>query len=64
MSKLYTFAAIFLFWAALATSLMQVQLLASPMHKLQVPTYRSVCIRATGIAQLQAGTTSTVASYN
>ena len=32
MSKLYIFAAIFLFWAALVASLVQVQLLALPMH--------------------------------
>ena len=62
MSKLYIFAAIFLFWSALAASLMQVQLVASPMHKLRVPIYRSMPIRATVIARVN--NTITTASYN
>ena len=62
MSKLYVFAAVFLFWAALTASLGQVQLLASPMHKMQVPTYRSVSMRATVVAQVN--TSSTAGSYN
>jgi len=62
MSKLYTFAAVFLFWTALAASLMQVQLVASPMHKMRVPTCRSMPMHATLIAEVQAGTTT--ASYN
>lgn len=62
MSKLYIFAAVFLFWTALAASLMQVQLVASPMHKMRVPTYRSMPIRSTVVAQVN--TTSTAASYN
>jgi len=62
MSNLYIFAAVFLFWAALATSLMQAQLVASPVHKIRVPTYRSVPMHATVFAQVPAGTTT--ASYN
>jgi len=62
MSKLYIFAAVFLFWSALAASLMQAQLLASPMHKMRVPTYRSLPIRATVIAQ--ANTAATATYYN
>lgn len=62
MSKLYIFAAVFLFWSALAASLMQVQLLASPVHKMRVPTYRSMPIRATVVAQVN--TTNSAASYN
>jgi hypothetical protein len=62
MSKLYIFAAVFLFWSALAASLMQVQLVASPMHKMRVPTYRSTPIRATVVAQLNTG--AAVAAYN
>lgn len=62
MSKLYIFAAVFLFWSALAASLMQVQLVASPMHKLRVPTYRAIPMHATVIAQVQ--TLTTAASCN
>ncbi|GAB2860781.1 hypothetical protein [Hymenobacter ruber] len=62
MSKLYIFAAVFLFWSALAASLMQVQLVASPMHKMRVPTYRSTPIRSTVIAQVN--TSATAISYN
>lgn len=62
MSKLYIFAAVFLFWTALAASLMQVQLVASSMHKMRVPTYRSIPMRATVVAQVQVG--ETTASYN
>ena len=62
MSKLYIFAAVFLFWSALAASLMQVQLVASPMHKLRVPTYRSVPIRTTVVAQVN--TIIVAAVYN
>ena len=46
MSKLSIFAAVFLFWTALAASLMQVQLVASPVHKMLVPTYRSLPMRS------------------
>ncbi len=62
MPKLYIFAAVFLFWTALAASLMQVQLVASPMHKMRVPTYHSMPIRPTVMAQAQG--VSTTASYN
>ena len=62
MSKLSIFAAVFLFWTALAASLMQVQLVASPVHKLRVPTYRSLPMHSTAIARMQAG--ATTASYN
>ena len=62
MSKLLIFAAVFLFWTALAASLMQVQLVASPMHKMRVPTYRSMPIRSMAMAQVN--TTATTASYN
>jgi hypothetical protein len=56
MSKLYIFAAVFLFWTALAASLMQAQLVASPVHKLRVPTYRAMPMRATVIAQVSTAT--------
>ncbi|MDB5268843.1 MAG: hypothetical protein JWP58_1883 [Hymenobacter sp.] len=62
MSKLYIFAAVFLFWSALAASLMQVQLVASPMHKMRVSAYRSMPIRATAVARVN--TTSTAVAYN
>ena len=62
MSKLYIFVAVFLFWTALAASLMQVQLVASPVHKMRVPTYRSVPVHATIIAQ--EGVSTTTAAYN
>ena len=62
MSKLYIFAAVFLFWTALTASLMQAQLLASPMHKMRVPTYRAMPIRSMVVAQVKA--TTTVVSYN
>ena len=62
MFKLYTFAAIFLFWGALAASLMQVQLVVLPMHKLRVPTYRSMPIRSTVLAQVTPA--AAVISYN
>jgi hypothetical protein len=62
MPKLYIFAAVFLFWSALAASLMQVQLEASPMHKMRVPTHRSMPIRSTVIAQVQSAPTAT--TYN
>ena len=62
MSKLSIFAAVFLFWAALAASLMQVQLVASPVHKMWVPTYRSTLIHSTVIAKVKAGVATV--SYN
>ena len=63
MSKLSIFAAVFLFWTALTASLMQVQLVASPMHKMRVPTYRSMPMHTTVIAQVQAAG-ATIPSYN
>ncbi|MFD2717961.1 hypothetical protein ACFST9_04495 [Hymenobacter monticola] len=62
MTKLYIFAAVFLFWSALAASLMQVQLVASSMHKMRVPTYRSMSMRATVVAQ--TNTPATTIAYN
>ena len=62
MSKLSIFAAVFLFWAALAASLMQVQLMTSPMHKMRVPTYRAVRVYSTAIVKGQAPVPA--ASYN
>ncbi|MDO7853688.1 hypothetical protein [Hymenobacter convexus] len=62
MTKLYIFAAVFLFWTALAASLMQVQLVASPMHKMRVATYRSMPIRSTVVAQ--SNTPATAVVYN
>ena len=62
MFKLYVFAAVFLFWTALAISLMQVQLVASTVHKMRVPTYRSMPIQPTAVAQVQGA--ATAISYN
>ena len=62
MSNLSIFAAVFLFWTALAASLMQVQLVASPVHKMRVPTYRALPMHVPVIAQVQPG--ATTASYN
>ena len=62
MSKLYIFAAVILFWVTLSASLMRVQLASSPVYKLRVPTYRSVPMRSTTIAQVQSVAGS--ASYN
>ena len=50
MFKLSISAAVFLFWTALAASLMQVQLGALPMHKMRVPTHRSVPVHALVVA--------------
>ncbi len=62
MSKLYIFAAVFLFWTALTASLMQAQLVASPVHKMRVPTYRSMPIRSMVVAQ--TNTPVAAVSYN
>ena len=62
MSKLSIFAAVFLFWTALAASIMQVQLVASPVHKMRVPTYRSMRIHSTVIAKVKVGVATI--SYN
>ena len=55
MSKLFIFATVFLFWTALAASLMQVQLVASPVHKLRVPTYRAVRVHSIVVANMKVG---------
>ena len=62
MSNRYIFVAVFLFWSALAASLLQVQLVASPVHRLRVSAYRSVPVRATAVAQVTVG--AITASYN
>jgi hypothetical protein len=62
MTKFYIFAAVVLFWVTLSASLMRVQLASSPVYKMRVPTYRSMPIRSTAIAQVQAVSTTT--SYN
>ena len=62
MSKVYIFAAIVLFWVSLSASLLQVQLVASPVYKLRMPTSRSMPIRSTVIAQVPG--TATPTSYN
>ena len=62
MSQICTFAAIFLFWATLSVSLMHVQLVASPVYKMRVPTHRSVSIRSTATAQVKVAIAAT--SYN
>ena len=62
MNNLYIFAAVFLFWTALTASLLQVQLAASPVYKMRVPTYRSMPIRSTSIAEVKGA--ATTASYN
>lgn len=62
MSKLSIFAAVFLFWTVLTVSLMQVQLVVSPVSKMRVPTYRSMPMHSTVIARMQADTST--ASYN
>ena len=62
MSKVYIFAAIVLFWVSLSASLLRVELVASPVYKMRVSTYRSMPIRSTVIAQVQGATTT--ASYN
>jgi hypothetical protein len=62
MSKFYILAAVVLFWVALSASLLQVQLVASPVYKMRVPTYRSVPILSTTVAQAQ--TAPSIISYN
>ena len=62
MSNLSIFAAVFLFWTALAASLMQVQLVASPVHKMRVPTYRSMRMHSATIAKVKASVA--IVSYN
>jgi hypothetical protein len=62
MSKVYIFAAVVLFWVALSVSLLRVQLTASSVYKMRVPTYRSVPIQSTTVAQ--AETVPSTISYN
>ena len=62
MSKIYIFAAVVLFWVTLSASLLRIQLAASPVYKMRVPTYRSMPIRSVSIAQVQ--TAAPIASYN
>ena len=62
MSNLSIFVAVFLFWTALAASLMQVQLVASPVHKMRVPTYRSMRMYSTTIVKVKVGVATV--SYN
>ena len=62
MFKFYIFAAVILFWVTLSASLLQVHLAVSPVYKMRVPTYRSISIRSTSIAQVQGAATAT--SYN
>lgn len=59
VSKVYVFAAIVLFWVSLSTSLLRVQLAASPVYRLRVPAYRSMPIRPTVIAQVQGAPITT-----
>ena len=56
MFKLYTFAAIVLFWVTLSVALLRVQLAASSVYKvrMRVPTYRSMLIRPSSIAQVKS----------
>lgn len=60
MNKLYIFATIFLFWIALAGSL--VQLAAAPMRQQRVPAFHSTPLHVTVIAQADA--IDTGAAYN
>ncbi|WP_143080223.1 hypothetical protein [Hymenobacter arizonensis] len=60
MSRIYAFATAFLF-LALSTSLMRLQLVASPVYKMRVPTYRSTSIAAPVIAQ---NTQPVIKNYN
>ncbi|HEX8350102.1 MAG TPA: hypothetical protein VF598_09065 [Hymenobacter sp.] len=62
MFKLYAFAVVVLFWVTLSASLMGVQLVASPVYKMRLPTHRSTPIHATMVAQGQA--VSATISYN
>jgi hypothetical protein len=64
MFKLYISAAVVLFWVSLSVVVFNVQLAASPVHKMRVSTYHSMPIRSTTIAQVSATSTSTSASYN
>ena len=59
MSKLSIFAAVALFWVLLSASLMRVQLVASPVYKMRVPTSRSMPIRSMAVMQAQPFSTTT-----
>lgn len=59
MSKFYIFAAVVLFWVTLSASLLQ--LATSPVYKMRVPTYRSLPMRSTVIAEVQ---NHSATSYN
>ncbi|GAB3724864.1 hypothetical protein GCM10027594_06080 [Hymenobacter agri] len=60
MNKLYLFATVFLFWIALAGSLMQ--LAVAPVRQLRATTFRSMPMHATVVAQANA--IDTGAAYN
>ena len=64
MSRFYAFAAIFLFWITLSTSLMRLLLAASPAAcKVRaVPAYRSLLLRSTAIARVNVA--SAAMNYN
>ena len=62
MTKIYASAAIVLFWVMLSTSLMRLQLVASPVYKMRVTAPRSISIQSVGTVQVKAG--PAVASYN
>ena len=52
MYRIYIFAATLLFWSALgAASLLKMQSFASPTYKMPIPTYRSILVLPTAIAQ-------------
>ena len=63
MTKFYLFAAVVLFWVTLSASLMRVQLAASPVYKMRVPTYRSTLVRSSAVVARVQGA-ATAASYN
>ena len=64
MTKFYIFAAVVLFWVSLSASLMGAQLTATPVHKLRVPTYRSMPIRSAVVAQVQMTSAASASTYN
>ncbi|WP_210520641.1 hypothetical protein [Hymenobacter terricola] len=61
-SCIFTAVLVLLFWVALSASLLQAQLTVSPVYKMRVPTYRSMPMRSTVIAQVKGA--ATTASYN
>ena len=62
MTKIYASAAIVLFWVMLSTSLMRLQLAASPVYKMRMSSPRSIKIQSASTVQVKAG--PAVASYN